>query len=132
MLTQDDVRCDRHAIECRLYAENPACSFLPSPGRLHAAVLPRSGDGVRVDTGFEEGDEVTPFYDPLIAKVIVRGADREAAIERCRAALRMTRIEGVATNLALLKSVLDHPSFIDGRTRTNFLEIHKAELLEPA
>ena len=68
----------------------------------------------------------------LIAKVIVRGADRRAAIEKCRAALATTRIEGIATNLALLRSVLDHPSFIGGRTFTNFLDIHRAELLAPA
>jgi len=126
--TQDQVRRVGHAIECRIYAENPARNYLPSPGRLRRVVFAESSDRIRIDTGFDEGDEITTFYDPLIAKVIVGGADRKAAIEECRAALGRTEIEGVATNLALLRSVLDHPSFTGGRTFTNFLDVHKADL----
>jgi len=120
-----------HAIEMRVYAENPAKNFLPSPGKLHQARYP-AGEGVRVDTGFEEGDEITPHYDPLIAKLIVLGKDRAAAIARGREALGETRIEGPATNLALLRAVLDHPAFVAGETFTDFLDIHRSELLAPA
>ena len=103
---------------------------MPSPGRLSRVAFP-SGDGVRVDTGFEEGDDITPFYDPLIAKLIVRGSDRADAIARGRAMLGDTVVEGPATNLALLRAVLDHPAFVAGRTFTNFLDVHKQDLLAP-
>jgi 3-methylcrotonyl-CoA carboxylase alpha subunit len=128
---QEQVGASGHAIELRVYAENPAKNYLPSPGRLSRARLP-SGEGIRVDTGFDAGDEITPHYDPLIAKLIVRGADRADAIARGRAALGATAIEGPATNLALLRAVLDHPAFKDGRTFTNFLDTHKSDLLAPA
>ena len=131
-LTQNDVRCLGHAIECRLYAENPARNFLPSPGRLVRAGFPASSARVRIDTGFDEGDEITAFYDPLVAKIIVGGADRAAAIEECRIALAGTEIEGIVSNLKLLRSVLDHASFVDGQTFTSFLDTHKADLLAPA
>jgi 3-methylcrotonyl-CoA carboxylase alpha subunit len=128
---QELVGARGHAIELRLYAENPARNYLPSPGRLARAAFP-VGDAVRVDTGFEEGDEVTPHYDPLIAKLIVHAEDRESAIARGREALQATVIEGPATNLGLLRAVLDHPAFVEGRTFTNFLDIHRDELLSPA
>jgi 3-methylcrotonyl-CoA carboxylase alpha subunit len=127
---QADVGSDGHAIELRVYAENPAKNYMPSPGRLSRVAFP-SGDGVRVDTGFEEGDDITPFYDPLIAKLIVRGSDRADAIARGRAMLGDTVVEGPATNLALLRAVLDHPAFVAGRTFTNFLDVHKQDLLAP-
>jgi 3-methylcrotonyl-CoA carboxylase alpha subunit len=128
---QDQVGASGHAIEMRVYAENPAKNYLPAPGKLHLARYP-GGEGIRVDTGFEEGDEITPHYDPLIAKLIVRGEDRAAAIARGREALRETRIEGPATNIALLRAVLEHPAFVAGETFTDFLDIHKSELLAPA
>jgi len=129
--TQDDVTRSGHAIEVRVYAENPAKNYLPSPGRLNRAAFPE-GAGIRVDTGFEEGDEITAHYDPMIAKLIVKGSDRDDAIARGRAMLRATVVEGPATNLALLRAVLDHPAFVDGRTFTNFLDAHRQELLAPA
>jgi len=128
---QEQVDATGHAIELRVYAENPAKNYLPSPGKLSRVRYP-AGDGIRVDTGFEEGDEITPHYDPLIAKLIVRGEDRPDAIARCRAMLGATHVEGPATNLALLRAVLGHPAFVDGRTFTNFLDIHKSDLLAPA
>lgn len=128
---QNQVGASGHAIELRVYAENPAKNYLPSPGKLHRARYPE-GDGIRVDTGFEEGDEITPHYDPLIAKLIVRGEDRADAIARGREMLGATHFEGPATNLALLRSVLDHPAFSEGRTFTNFLDVHRSELLAPA
>ncbi len=84
---QDQVGASGHAIEVRVYAENPAKNFMPSPGRLARAAFPVPGRDVRIDTGFDEGDEITPHYDPLIAKLIVRGEDRAAAIARCADAM---------------------------------------------
>ena len=84
--SQDEVKATGHAIEVRVYAENPAKNFMPSPGRLDRAAFPVPGRDVRIDTGFEEGDEITPHYDPLIAKLIVRGEDRaggDRALRRC-------------------------------------------------
>ncbi|MEQ9688736.1 MAG: biotin carboxylase N-terminal domain-containing protein [Bauldia litoralis] len=131
-LTQDDIGRSGHAIECRIYAENPAKKFMPSPGRLDRVVYPAASDHVRVDTGFEQGDEITPFYDPLIAKIIVRGEDRADALARCRAVFVDIAVDGVATNIALLRTVFDHPAFIDGATFTDFLDRHRDDLLAPA
>lgn len=128
-LRQESISSVGHAIECRIYSENPARNYLPSPGRLKTFGLPVANGRLRIDTGFEEGDEITPFYDPLLAKLIVHAPDRAAAIESGRAALRQCRIDGVSTNLGLLRSVLDHPAFVEGQTLTNFLDIHKADLL---
>ena len=127
---QADIGTEGHAIELRVYAENPAKNYMPSPGMLSRVSFP-AGEGFRVDTGFEEGDAITPFYDPLIAKLIVKGSDRADAIARGRAMLAHTVVEGPATNLPLLRAVLDHPAFVAGRTFTNFLDVHKADLLAP-
>jgi len=131
-LSQDDICCLCHAIECRIYAENPARNFLPSAGRLEVAAFPDGGGDVRVDAGFEAGDEITPHYDPLIAKVIVRGHDRADAAARGKAVLGETKVQGVTTNLDLLCTVLDHPAFAAGETFTGFLDVHKADQLAPA
>ncbi|MCB1500247.1 MAG: acetyl-CoA carboxylase biotin carboxylase subunit [Bauldia sp.] len=128
---QTDIGTEGHAIELRVYAENPARNYLPSPGKISRAAFP-SGESLRVDTGFEEGDEITAFYDPLIAKLIVLGSDRADAIARGRAMLGRTVVEGPATNLALLNAVLAHPAFVEGRTFTNFLDLHRQDLLAPA
>ncbi len=128
-LRQDDIAASGHAIECRICAENPAKMFLPSPGRLDVLSFPPEGEGLRIDAGVREGDRVTPFYDSMIAKLIVHAPTREAAIERARAALAATRIEGIATNLAFLGRVLDHAAFRSGRTLTRFVDDNKADLL---
>jgi 3-methylcrotonyl-CoA carboxylase alpha subunit len=127
-MPQDSVAAAGHAIECRLCAENPAKNFLPSPGRITRLVWP-SGEGVRVDTGVREGDAVTPWYDPMVAKLIVRAPDRPAAIARMLAALEATVVEGITTNLAFLRRVVDHPAFRAGQTLTGFIETHKADLI---
>jgi acetyl-CoA carboxylase biotin carboxylase subunit len=101
-----------HAIEARVYAEDPI-RFLPSPGTLAAFDLP-SGDGIRVETGYAQGCTVTPFYDPLLAKVIAHGANRTAALERLSDALRRTTISGVRHNIPFLLRVLDNARFRDG------------------
>ncbi|HSA81428.1 MAG TPA: biotin carboxylase N-terminal domain-containing protein [Geminicoccaceae bacterium] len=127
-LTQDGIRQRGHAIECRIYAENPARMFLPSPGPLDVFRLPEPGAEVRVDTGVREGDRITPHYDPLIAKLICRGADREEATLRSLAALRASAIAGIHSNLRFLIEVLQHPAFRAGDVHTGFVEAHRSEL----
>ena len=99
-LDQAAVRATGHAIEARLYAENPAKKFMPSPGRLQR-FRPPQGDGVRVDAGYREGDTITPFYDPMVAKVIAHGATRDAARDKLITALRGFELEGIQTQQGL-------------------------------
>jgi acetyl/propionyl-CoA carboxylase alpha subunit len=110
-----------HAIECRVYAEDPANGFLPSTGRLLHFIEPR-GPGIRVDSGFAAGDEVTHFYDPLLAKLIVHAENREAAIQRMQAALREFIVHGVVTNVDFLQALLAHPDFAYGEVTTRWVE----------
>ncbi|MDP4021036.1 acetyl/propionyl/methylcrotonyl-CoA carboxylase subunit alpha [Methylobacterium sp. NEAU 140] len=118
---EGDLAIDGHAVEARLYAEDPANGFLPSTGRLWA-FRPPSGDGVRVDTGVREGDAVTPFYDPMIAKVIAHGATRDEALDRLSAALGDTLVAGPRTNTAFLRALCDAPGFRAGAFDTGFIE----------
>jgi acetyl-CoA carboxylase biotin carboxylase subunit len=110
-----------HAIECRVYAEDPANGFLPSTGKLLQFSEPR-GPGIRVDSGFTAGNEVTHFYDPLLAKLIVYAEDREAAIQRMQAALKEFIVHGVITNIDFLQAVLAHPDFKNGKVTTRWVE----------
>lgn len=126
----DDVTAQGHAIECRLCAENPDRMFLPSPGRITRLAWPQA-PALRIDSGVREGDTVTAFYDSLLAKIIVHGADRPAAIAAMREALAGVTIEGVVTNLGFLRRLLDHPAFIAGETLTGFIETHRATLFPP-
>ena len=128
-LNQNDISARGHAIECRIYAENPAKNFLPSPGPLEIFRPPAESATIRVDTGLREGDQVTYFYDPMIAKLIAHGADRSAAIENMLAALDEFRIEGIVTNISFLKRVLAHPAYQGGETHTGFVDQHKADLM---
>ena len=113
-LTQELIRALGHSIECRLYAENPAMNFLPSPGRLKRLQLPNGIDGLRVDTGVREGDQITFHYDPMIAKIVSHGRDRNEAIARMLTALGEVQVEGVKTNAAFLGRV-HRPSGVPGR-----------------
>jgi acetyl/propionyl-CoA carboxylase alpha subunit len=117
---QAAVRLDGHAIEARIYAEDPEHGFLPATGRAVEIRWP-SGAGIRVDAGVEPGDPVTDRYDPLLAKVIVHGASRAAAVRRLREALAETRVLGVRTNLRFLRWLVDQPVFEDGEVRTDTL-----------
>ena len=119
-----------HAIEARIYAEDPERGFLPQTGTLRGLRLPPS-EIARVDTGVRPGDAVTPFYDPMIAKIIAWGEDRPTAITRLRRALAETGVLGVATNLGLLKQILAQPDFAAGTVDTAFVEGHRAALLAP-
>jgi acetyl-CoA carboxylase biotin carboxylase subunit len=114
-----------HAIECRINAEDPV-KFTPSPGRITALNLP-GGFGVRVDTHIYEGYVVPPNYDSLLAKLIVHAEDREAAIRRLRRALDEFVVEGIQTNLAFHRRLIDHPDFVQGRLDTHFLERFSTE-----
>ena len=127
--TQDQIRLQGHAIECRINAEDAASGFLPSPGTITLYREP-GGPGVRVDSGVEQGSVVSPLYDPMIAKLIVRGADREDAIGRMLRALGEYRIGGVKTLIGFHKALLAHPCFRAGETCDGIVE--SAELAERA
>ena len=109
-------RIDGHAIEARLYAEDPESGFLPATGRLARVTWP---DGIRVDAGVREGDEVTDRYDPMLAKLIARGSTRQDALDNLRQALSETTVLGVRTNLRFLRWLLDRPVMLDGEMRTD-------------
>jgi len=129
---QEEISRAGHSIEVRLCAENPANDFLPEIGRIGLLRAPEEVDEVaRLDTGVREGDEVSVFYDPMIAKLIVWGDDRPEAARRMQEALSETAILGVKTNLAFLERVVRHPRFLEGATDTGFIERHRSEL-QPA
>lgn len=109
-----------HAIECRIYAEDPK-TFIPSPGALDTFALP-SMQNLRIDSGYRAGDAVTPYFDPLLAKFIAWGDERAAAIRLMREALDVTEIAGVKTNIPALNSILTHPEFVAGRYTTGLIE----------
>ncbi len=132
-LGQDDVRIDGHAAEARLYAEDPERNFLPSTGKLTALEF-SGGEGVRIDTGVEAGSVVSPYYDPMIAKVIAHGHDRNEALERLATALGNTVVVGPHANAAFLKALVSHPEFRAGRFDTGFIDRNLSQLtrVDPA
>ena len=129
---QDELRIQGWAMEARLYAENPAAGFLPSTGRLDHLKFP---SGIRIDTGVEEGDEVTPNYDPMLAKLIVHAPSRTQAAARLAAACREVEVWPVKTNAGFLARAASHPDFVKGGIDTGFIARHAASLVatgEPA
>jgi 3-methylcrotonyl-CoA carboxylase alpha subunit len=102
--------------------------FLPSPGRLERFILPETRDGIRIDSGVRQGDQVTIHYDPMIAKVVCHAGDRSLAIEKMLATLESVAIEGLHTNVSFLRQCITHPAFRAGDTHTGFVEAYKAEL----
>jgi 3-methylcrotonyl-CoA carboxylase alpha subunit len=126
--TQDALQPRGHAIEARLYAEDPERDFLPATGKLVHLAFP--GDA-RVDTGVRQGDEISAWYDPLIAKVIVHGEDRAAARARLAAALRETQIVGLTTNVEFLRRLCESAAFANAELETGLIERHRAELFAP-
>ena len=125
---QAELAIDGHAIEARVYAEDPARGFLPSTGRLVHLAAPRESAHVRLDTGVEEGDSITPFYDPMIAKLIVHDRDRAAALTRMREALASYRIVGVASNVEFLGRLVSTVSFETADLDTSLIEREHAAL----
>jgi 3-methylcrotonyl-CoA carboxylase alpha subunit len=129
---QNELAINGHAVEVRLYAEDPAKGFLPSTGKLARLKLPEGDVHVRVDAGVVEGGEVTMFYDPMIAKVIGWDQTRGGALARLANALETAEVAGPRTNLAFLISTLRHPEFVAGNVDTGFIERHKGDLVSPA
>jgi acetyl-CoA carboxylase biotin carboxylase subunit len=124
---QRDIRWDGHAIECRITSEDPRNNFMPSTGRIDLLMLP-SGPGVRWDGGIEVGSEISLYYDPMLAKLIVHAPTRAAAIARMRRALDELNVVGVETSAAFHRRVMQEPDFIAGNLSINYLEQH-GELL---
>ena len=127
-LTQEQLAIAGHAVEARLYAEDPAKGFLPAVGRLERLRFPEA-PGLRIDSGVREGDAITSFYDPMIAKVIAHGETRTQALARLARALEATRVDGCTTNLAFLTALIRNPDFAAGRVDTGLIERDLADLL---
>ncbi len=130
-LTQDQVQQCGHAIEARIYSEDPQRGFLPSTGRIERFVCPPEDANWRMDRGVEQGDAITVHYDPLIAKVIASGRDRAGALAVLRHRLDRTAVFGVATNLPLLRAIARHPQFAAGRVDTGFVDRELEVLTRP-
>ena len=124
---QDDLKIGGWAMECRLYAEDPTRNFAPSIGRLTRYRPPEEDAGVRVDTGVEEGGEVSMYYDPMLAKLVTHGADRLEAVDRMCLALDRFEVAGIRHNLTFLAAVCDHPRFREGRLSTAFIDEEYAD-----
>jgi len=120
--SQQQLMLEGHAIEARVYAEDPERDFLPATGKLVHLAFPAETPGVRVDTGVDSGAEITPWYDPMIAKLIVHGPDRQSALARLRHALQEVEIAGVKTNVALLRRIAESPAFAAAELDTGFIE----------
>ena len=131
-IAQADVGINGWAIESRVYAEDPFRNFLPSTGRLVYYRPPEEDDHVRVDTGVYEGGEVSMYYDPMIAKLITYGADREEAAAHMRTALDRFLIRGVSSNLSFLSALMVHPRFVDGNMSTNLIGEEYPDGFHPA
>ena len=125
---QNELTLTGHAFEARIYAEDPNNEFLPSTGTLRLLRTPKENDVVRVDFGVVEGDEVSVFYDPMIAKLVVWGENREIALKRLISALSDYYIDGVSTNIDFLKRVATHPAFVAAELTTTFVEKHHDSL----
>ena len=128
-LQQKQITLRGHAIEVRLYAENPARNFVPSPGLVHHLRLPKDKPGLCIDNSLNVGDEVTPYYDPMIAKIIAWGGDRKDALHAIKRALNETQVAGVKTNVQLLSQIVRHPEFRDGNYNTGFIALHQDTLM---
>ncbi|KAJ5665530.1 Methylcrotonoyl-CoA carboxylase subunit alpha [Penicillium maclennaniae] len=134
-LTQEQVEekisQSGHGIEARIYAENPDQGFIPDSGRLIHVRTPATTDDIRIDAGFVEGDDVSAHYDPMIAKLIVRGETREEAIRKLGAALEQYEVAGPVTNIEFLKTICRSPDFIAGAVETGYIDKHRDELFAP-
>jgi 3-methylcrotonyl-CoA carboxylase alpha subunit len=131
-LTQDEIRLNGHAIEARVYAENPHKNFMPSVGRIRTWHTPEQSNGLRIDAGYREGDLVSPHYDAMLAKVIAWAPTRDAAIERLNRGLEETDVRGVVTNIPFLSALVTHPDVRANAIDTGFIERELKVLTPPA
>jgi 3-methylcrotonyl-CoA carboxylase alpha subunit len=131
-LTQDQIKLSGHAIEARVYAENPAKNFMPSVGRIKTWRTPESADGLRIDDGYREGDMVSPYYDAMLAKVIAWAPTRQGAIDRLNRALEETDVRGVVTNIPFLSALVTHRDVRANAIDTGFIERELKDLTPPA
>ncbi len=127
-LSPDNLRQSGHAIECRIYAEDPANNFLPSPGTMTRFRQPE-GNNIRIDTAIDRATEILSFFDPMISKLVVWGEDRNIAIEKSIAALRHFYIHGIKTNIPYLLQLLQHKAFVENKISTKFCDEHTGEIL---
>jgi 3-methylcrotonyl-CoA carboxylase alpha subunit len=130
-LRQDQITMNGHAIEARVYAENPARNFMPSVGNIRTWRTPKEANGLRFDAGYRAGDTVSPYYDAMLAKVIAWAPSREAAIERLNRGLEQTDIRGIVTNIPFLSALLTHPAVVANTIDTGFIE-RELNVLTPA
>jgi acetyl/propionyl-CoA carboxylase alpha subunit len=130
-VAQSALRIDGHAIEYRIYAESPARGFVPTTGRIVDLALPEQGPNVRVDTGIAKGQTVTAAFDPMLAKLVIHGRDRDAACARAHDALGQFAVLGCETNTAFLRRLTAEPDFVAGALHTGFLDEHPALAAEP-
>jgi len=127
-LAQDQIKMNGHAIEARVYAENPQKNFMPSVGKIRTWRLPDATDGLRIDAGYREGDAVSPYYDAMLAKVIAWAPDRETAIERLNRGLEQSDIRGIVSNAPFLSALITHPAVRANAIDTGFIERELAAL----
>jgi propionyl-CoA carboxylase alpha chain len=128
--TQDDLQINGHAMELRVYAEDPLNNFLPSIGTLAKYSIP-TGEGIRVDDGYRQGMEIPIYYDPMIAKLVTHGKDRTEAIQKMKMAIANYHIEGLSTTLPFGKFVMEHPAFLSGNFDTHFVKnYYSSEILK--
>jgi len=131
-LKQDQIKLNGHAIEARVYAENPAKNFMPSVGRIKTWRTPEETDGLRIDAGYRQGSEVSPHYDAMLAKVIAWAPTREGAIRRLNRGLEETDVRGVVTNIPFLSALVTHPDVRKNKIDTGFIERHLEKLTSVA
>ncbi|NOJ47955.1 acetyl/propionyl/methylcrotonyl-CoA carboxylase subunit alpha [Bradyrhizobium archetypum] len=129
-LTQDEIKLNGHAIEARVYAENPQKNFMPSVGRISIWRTPDAVDGLRIDAGYRDGDAVSPYYDAMLAKVIAWAPTRQAAIERLNRGLEETDVRGIVTNISFLSALIMHPDVRANTIDTGFIERELNKLTE--
>ncbi|CAG7853726.1 Methylcrotonoyl-CoA carboxylase subunit alpha, mitochondrial Short=MCCase subunit alpha; AltName: Full=3-methylcrotonyl-CoA carboxylase 1; AltName: Full=3-methylcrotonyl-CoA carboxylase biotin-containing subunit; AltName: Full=3-methylcrotonyl-CoA:carbon dioxide ligase subunit alpha; Flags: Precursor [Serendipita indica DSM 11827] len=130
-LTQNEIPLIGHAFEARIYAENPRNNFMPDVGKLVHLSTPEASSIVRLEEGFKEGSSIEVFYDPLIAKLVVKGSDRTEALRVLRKALEEYQVVGLSTNIEFLRTLAGHPAFIDAEVETGFIPKHYNELFPP-
>ncbi|KAF9437491.1 Methylcrotonoyl-CoA carboxylase subunit alpha, mitochondrial [Entomortierella beljakovae] len=129
---QSELKMDGWSFEARIYAENPSNDFLPDVGPLLYVQTPEPSDSVRLETGFVQGDEISVHYDPMIAKLVVKGENRTAALRILRKALSEYEVVGLNTNIEFLKTLASHPAFIAGEVETGFIKKYETDMFKPA